>query len=74
MTVAQYAAKVKELSRYALTTISTEDDKARKFEWGLTSSRKAVVGLEFPTYSQVVKCALRLEREDMDFKAKWKKT
>ncbi|KAI8535829.1 hypothetical protein RHMOL_Rhmol10G0204900 [Rhododendron molle] len=74
MTVAQYATKFEELSRYAPTTIASEDDKERKFEWGLTSSRKAVVGHEFPTYSQVVKCALWLEREDMDFKAKWKKT
>ncbi|XP_058185826.1 uncharacterized protein LOC131303052 [Rhododendron vialii] len=70
LTVTQYAARFEELSCYAQNIIPTEDDKARKFEWGLSTSRKAIVGHAFPTYSEVVKCALRLERADMDYKKK----
>ncbi|XP_058223089.1 uncharacterized protein LOC131332807 [Rhododendron vialii] len=58
MTVTQYAAKFEELSRYAQTAVATEDKKARRFEWGLTTARRAVVAQAFPTYSGVVKCAL----------------
>ncbi|XP_058223132.1 uncharacterized protein LOC131332840 [Rhododendron vialii] len=43
MIVTQYAAKFKELSRYAQTAVATEDKKARRFEWGLTTARRAVV-------------------------------
>ncbi|XP_058216765.1 uncharacterized protein LOC131327636 [Rhododendron vialii] len=46
--------KFKELSRYALTSIPTEDKKARRFEWGLTTARKAVVAQAFATYAEVV--------------------
>ncbi|XP_058181155.1 uncharacterized protein LOC131301571 [Rhododendron vialii] len=69
----EYAAKFEELSRYALTSIPTEDKKARRFEWGLTTARKAVVAQAFATYAEVVKCALRLESEETDFKTRWKK-
>ncbi|XP_058211641.1 uncharacterized protein LOC131323819 [Rhododendron vialii] len=62
MTVTQYAAKFEELSLYALTSIPTEDKKARRFDWGLTTARRAVVAQAFTTYAEVVKCALRLER------------
>ncbi|XP_058181257.1 uncharacterized protein LOC131299696 [Rhododendron vialii] len=74
MTVTQYAAKFEELSRYAQNIILTKDDKARRFELGLNSTRTTVVGHAFPTYSEMVKCALRLEREDMASKARLKKT
>ncbi|XP_058223001.1 uncharacterized protein LOC131332722 [Rhododendron vialii] len=67
MTVTQYAAKFEELSHYAQTAVATEDKKARRFEWGLTTARRAVVAQAFPTYSGVVKCALRLESEENDF-------
>ncbi|XP_058216756.1 uncharacterized protein LOC131327626 [Rhododendron vialii] len=73
MTVTQYAAKFEELSRYALTSIPTEDKKARRFKWGLTTARKAVVAQAFITYAGVVKCALRLESEEADFKTRWRK-
>ncbi|XP_058198410.1 uncharacterized protein LOC131313933 [Rhododendron vialii] len=73
LTVTQYAAKFEELSRYALTSIPTEDKKARRFEWGLTTARRAVVAQAFTTYAEVVKCALRLESEENDFKNRWRK-
>ncbi|XP_058218101.1 uncharacterized protein LOC131329060 [Rhododendron vialii] len=73
MTVTQYAAKFEELSRYALAAIATEDKKARRFEWGLTTARRAVVSQAFPTYAGAVKCALRLESEENDFKTRWRK-
>ncbi|XP_058189234.1 uncharacterized protein LOC131306821 [Rhododendron vialii] len=43
MTVTQYVAKYEELSHYALDSIPNEDKKARRFEWGLTTTRWAVV-------------------------------
>ncbi|KAI8535549.1 hypothetical protein RHMOL_Rhmol10G0182700 [Rhododendron molle] len=73
MTVTQYAAKFEELSRYAPNAVATEDKKARRFEWGLTTARKAVVAQDFTTYTSVVKCALRLESEEADFKTRWRK-
>ncbi|XP_058192072.1 uncharacterized protein LOC131309458 [Rhododendron vialii] len=73
MTVTQYAAKFEELSRYAQTAVATEDKKARRFEWGLTTARRAVVAQACPTYTGVVKCALRLESEENDFKTRWRK-
>lgn len=51
MTVSQYAARFEELSRHATTIIPTDDDKARKFEWGLHETRRAVVAQTLPTYS-----------------------
>ncbi|XP_058185773.1 uncharacterized protein LOC131302999 [Rhododendron vialii] len=73
MTITQYAAKFEELSRYALAAIATEDKKARRFEWGLTTARRAVVSQAFPTYTSAVKCALRLESEENGFKTRWRK-
>ncbi|XP_058192076.1 uncharacterized protein LOC131309463 [Rhododendron vialii] len=73
LTVTQYAAKFEELSRYALTSIPTKDKKARRFEWGLTTARKAVAAQAFATYAEVVNCALRLESEELDFKTQWRK-
>ncbi|XP_058217373.1 uncharacterized protein LOC131328446 [Rhododendron vialii] len=73
LTVTQYAAKFEELSLYTLTSIPTEDKKARRFEWGLMTTRKAVVAQAIATYAEVVKCALRLESEELDFKTRWKK-
>ncbi|XP_058189236.1 uncharacterized protein LOC131306823 [Rhododendron vialii] len=53
MTVTQYAAKFEELSHCALNSIPNEDKKARRFEWGLTTARKAVVVQAFTTYAEV---------------------
>ncbi|XP_058211542.1 uncharacterized protein LOC131323712 [Rhododendron vialii] len=73
LTVTQYAAKYEELSRYALNSIPTEHKKARRFEWGLTTARMVVVAQAFTTYAAVVKCALRLKNEELDFKTRWRK-
>ncbi|XP_058181222.1 uncharacterized protein LOC131299657 [Rhododendron vialii] len=73
MTVTQYAAKFEELSHYTQTVVAMEDKKARRFEWGLTTARRAVVAQAFPTYFGVVSCALRLESEENDFKTRWRK-
>ncbi|XP_058223134.1 uncharacterized protein LOC131332843 [Rhododendron vialii] len=73
MTVTQYAAKFEELSRYTQTVVAMEDKKARIFEWGLTTARRAMVAQAFPIYTGVVKCALRLESEENDFKIRWRK-
>ncbi|XP_058189315.1 uncharacterized protein LOC131306903 [Rhododendron vialii] len=70
MTVTQYASRFEELSRYGTTIIPTDDDKARKFEWGLNETRRAVMAQTLPTYSQVVQCALKIERENVDFKTR----
>ncbi|XP_058216665.1 uncharacterized protein LOC131327526 [Rhododendron vialii] len=70
MTVTQYAARFEELSRYGTKIIPTDDDKARKFEWGLNETRPAVVAQTLPTYSQVVQCALKMERENLDSKTR----
>ncbi|XP_058202625.1 uncharacterized protein LOC131317061 [Rhododendron vialii] len=70
MTVTQYAARFEELSRYGTTIIPTDDDKARKFEWGLNETRRTVMAQTLPTYSQVVQCALKMERENVDFKTR----
>ncbi|KAI8555167.1 hypothetical protein RHMOL_Rhmol05G0153800 [Rhododendron molle] len=73
MTVTQYAAKFEELSRYAPEAVATKDKKARRFEWGLTTARRAVVAQAFTTYAGVVQCALRLESEEADFKTRRKR-
>ncbi|XP_058211551.1 uncharacterized protein LOC131323724 [Rhododendron vialii] len=70
MTVTQYAARLEELSRYGTKIIPTDDDKARKVEWGLNETRRAMVAQTLPTYSQVVQCALKMERENLDFKTR----
>lgn len=69
LTVTQYATHFKELSRHATTIIPTDDDKAIKFEWELFGTRRPVVAQTLPTYSQVVKCALMMERESSDYKS-----
>ncbi|XP_058202933.1 uncharacterized protein LOC131317394 [Rhododendron vialii] len=73
LTVTQYAAKYEKLCHYALNSIPTEDKKAKRFEWGLTTARRAVVAQAFTTYAEMVKCALRIESEEMDFKTRWRK-
>ncbi|XP_058223028.1 uncharacterized protein LOC131332749 [Rhododendron vialii] len=73
MTVIQYAAKFEELSRYALDSILNEDKKAKRFEWGLTTARKAVAAQAFTTNAEAVKCALQLKSEETDFKTRWRK-
>ncbi|XP_058180091.1 uncharacterized protein LOC131298630 [Rhododendron vialii] len=72
LTVTQYAARFEELARHATTIVPTDDAKARKFEWGLSHSiRTSVVSHEYPTYAQVVRCALMMEREKSDSRSTW---
>ncbi|KAI8534756.1 hypothetical protein RHMOL_Rhmol10G0121500 [Rhododendron molle] len=73
MTVTQYVVKFEELSRYAPNVVATEDKKARRFEWGLTTARRVVVAQAFTTYTGVVKCALWSKSEEADFKTRWRK-
>ncbi|KAH7859565.1 hypothetical protein Vadar_002638 [Vaccinium darrowii] len=70
MSVTQYVAKFEELYRYGHAIAPTEEDKVRKFEWGLGSTRKIVMGMGYTSYAEAVKCALRMEMEDVDFRAK----
>ncbi|KAI8555123.1 hypothetical protein RHMOL_Rhmol05G0149700 [Rhododendron molle] len=37
------------------------------------TAQRAIVAQAFTTYAEVVECALRLESEELDFKAQWKK-
>ena len=63
MTVAQYAMKFEELSRYAPTLIADERVRARKFENGLRGRiQQQVTAFEMPTYKGVVNKALVIER------------
>jgi hypothetical protein len=62
MTVADYETKFIELSRFAPSLVSTEWDKCRRFEQGLTRSiRTAVVAIMHANYGQLVQAALRVE-------------
>ncbi|KAH7844869.1 hypothetical protein Vadar_032497 [Vaccinium darrowii] len=72
-TVTQYAARFEELACHAGDLIKTDDAKARRFEWGLDiSMRGTVMSHDFKTYTQVLKCALIIERESLDSKGKGK--
>ncbi|XP_038983652.1 uncharacterized protein LOC120111162 [Phoenix dactylifera] len=63
MTVAQYAAKFEEMSRYAPTLISEESDRARKFENGLRGRiQQQVAAFELSSYKDVVNKALVIEK------------
>ncbi|XP_008778906.2 uncharacterized protein LOC103698646 [Phoenix dactylifera] len=63
MTVAQYAAKFEEMSRYAPTLISEDSDRARKFENGLRGRiQQQVAAFELSSYKDVVNKALVIEK------------
>ncbi|KAH7842136.1 hypothetical protein Vadar_001884 [Vaccinium darrowii] len=51
LSVTQYVVRFVELSRHAKTIMPTDDDKARKFEWGLGDTRRSVMAQSFSTYS-----------------------
>ncbi|XP_068242570.1 uncharacterized protein [Palaemon carinicauda] len=69
MTVAQYAAKFDELSRFAPHMVSTESLKARKFERGLKSGIQAKVFLwRCPTYAEILEKALFAEQNFNEWK------
>nr|XP_010911568.1 uncharacterized protein LOC105037626 [Elaeis guineensis] len=63
MTVAQYAAKFEELSRYAPALIAKKNIRARKFENGLRDRiQQLVTVFELPTYKEVVNKCLIIEK------------
>ncbi|XP_038976501.1 uncharacterized protein LOC120107335 [Phoenix dactylifera] len=62
MTVAQYATKFEEMSRYAPTLISEDSDRARKFENGLRGRIQQVTAFELSSYKDVVNKALVIEK------------
>ncbi|GMP78422.1 hypothetical protein CsSME_00034346 [Camellia sinensis var. sinensis] len=72
MTVTQYVAKFEELARYATRYVENDEDKARKFEWGLDPTiRGRVLPMRLPTFADVVDTALDSEREVADSKRIW---
>ncbi|XP_028058454.1 uncharacterized protein LOC114262299 [Camellia sinensis] len=69
MTVTQYVAKFEDLARYATRYVENDEDKARKFEWGLDPTiRERVLPMRLPTFADVVDTALDSEREVADSK------
>ncbi|XP_028069881.1 uncharacterized protein LOC114272392 [Camellia sinensis] len=67
MSVAQYANRFEALSRYASAIVANEEDKVRRFEWGLdTDIRGRLIAVQLSTYAQMVDRALIVERELVD--------
>ncbi|XP_028066267.1 uncharacterized protein LOC114269198 [Camellia sinensis] len=72
MTMTQYVAKFEELARYATRYVADDEEKARKFEWGLDPIiRGRVFPLRLPTFANVVDTTLDAEREVVDTKRIW---
>ena len=62
MTVEEYAAKFIELSRFAPYLVSTEELKARKFEWGLQPRiMNQIVGFEIGILTYLINMAAVIE-------------
>ncbi|GFZ15860.1 hypothetical protein Acr_25g0002690 [Actinidia rufa] len=62
MTVAQYEAKFTSLSRFAKVFVSTEEEKAKQFMWGLRPSiRNKIAGNLIKVYSTMVSVAAAIE-------------
>ncbi|XP_028097350.1 uncharacterized protein LOC114297168 [Camellia sinensis] len=62
MSVAQYANHFEALSRYASAIVANEEDKVRRFEWGLdTDIRGRLIVVQLSTYAQMVDRALIVE-------------
>ncbi|XP_028054834.1 uncharacterized protein LOC114259046 [Camellia sinensis] len=67
MSIAQYANRFEALSRYASAIVANEEDKVRRFEWGLdTDIRGRLIAVQLSTYAQMVDRALIVERELAD--------
>ncbi|XP_028083106.1 uncharacterized protein LOC114284408 [Camellia sinensis] len=67
MPVAQYANRFEALSWYASTIVANEEDKVRRFEWGLDIDiRGRLIAVQLSTYAQMVDRALIVERELAD--------
>ncbi|XP_028100489.1 uncharacterized protein LOC114299855 [Camellia sinensis] len=65
MSVAQYANR--SLSQYASAIVANEEDKVRRFEWGLDINiRGRLIAVQLSTYAQMVDRALIMERELAD--------
>ena len=67
MTVAQYEAKLTELSRFALQLIAIEKENALKFQDGLKPYRKnKIYILKLSVYSEVVDRALIAKKDNKE--------
>ncbi|XP_077223357.1 uncharacterized protein LOC143856961 [Tasmannia lanceolata] len=67
-TVSQYEAKFTRLARYATHLVTDVQSKVDKFQYGLKPSvRRALAALDFQSYEAVVRCALKVEIEHLDF-------
>ncbi|XP_077251803.1 uncharacterized protein LOC143891031 [Tasmannia lanceolata] len=67
-TVSQYEAKFTRLARYATHLVTDVQSKVDKFQYGLKPSvRRALAALDFQSYEVVVRCALKVEIEHLDF-------
>jgi hypothetical protein len=65
MTVAQYAARFNQLSKYCPQLVLTETTRTRQFTKGLWSAlRRALVSLHSTSFTTVVNVATRTENED----------
>ncbi|XP_020249056.1 uncharacterized protein LOC109826435 [Asparagus officinalis] len=70
-TVAEYEEEFTYLSKFAIHLLGNEEDRARRFEEGLRPDiRKAVSAFELPTYGEVLKKALLIEKNKIDKKPK----
>ncbi|XP_020258885.1 uncharacterized protein LOC109835317 [Asparagus officinalis] len=70
-TVAEYEEEFTYLSKFAIHLLGNEEDRARRFEEGLRPDiRKAVSAFELPTYGEVLKKALLIEKNEIDTKPK----
>ncbi|XP_077249920.1 uncharacterized protein LOC143889551 [Tasmannia lanceolata] len=67
-TVSQYEAKFTRLARYATHLVIDVQSKVDKFQYGLKPSvRRALAALDFQSYEAMVRCALKVEIEHLDF-------
>ncbi|XP_077221966.1 uncharacterized protein LOC143855785 [Tasmannia lanceolata] len=66
--VSQYEAKFTRLARYATHLVTDVQSKVDKFQYGLKPSvRRALAALGFQSYEAMVRCALKVEIEYLDF-------
>jgi hypothetical protein len=69
MTVDLYAAEFIKLSRFAPYMIATEENKAKRFQQGLTLElQERIISFHFKTYEEVLKAAR--EHEQLSVAAK----
>ena len=63
MSVTEYQREFTRLSKYALEILVSEEERCRKFEYGLNDHIRAhVTGFCNDDLSKIVTCALNVER------------